>query len=142
MSERYAKESITESEVQMIINRIKLIPSTPLYAGNRETFWLINEGFDLVRDDPDKIALHIDFIYFDSPKQIWLSRCSDLNDPFEGIKFILPESNFSQNGLPEEIKNRYNVKNTGELIDFLSSFRDKYCQTSFSSSYNDVQMWG
>ena len=74
--------------------------------------------------------------------EIWLSRCSDLNDPFEGIKFILPESNFSQNGLPEEIKNRYNVKNTGELIDFLSSFRDKYCQTSFSSSYNDVQMWG
>lgn len=69
LSERYAKESLTESEVQMIINRIKLIPSTPLYAGNRETFWLINEGFDLVRDDPDKIALHIDFIYFDSPKQ-------------------------------------------------------------------------
>lgn len=74
--------------------------------------------------------------------QIWLSRCSDLNDPFEGIKFILPESDFSQNGLPEEIKNKYHVENTDELIKFLSSFRDKYCQTSFSSAYNDVQMWG
>ena len=69
LSERYAKEGLTESEIQKIINRIKLIPSSPLYAGNRETFWLINEGFDLVRDDPDKIALHIDFINFDSPKQ-------------------------------------------------------------------------
>lgn len=77
-----------------------------------------------------------------SSNQIWLSRCADLNDPFEGINFILPESEFTQIGLPEEIKKRYKVKNTDELIKFLSSFRNKYCQASFSAAYEDIQMWG
>ena len=77
-----------------------------------------------------------------SSNQIWISRCSDLNDPFEGINFILPEGDFTQIGLPEEIKNRYHVNNTDELIKVLSSFRNKYCQASFSTVYNDIQMWG
>lgn len=59
---RYATEALTENEIQKIINRLKLIPATPLYNGNRETFWLINEGFDLPRDDPGKLALHIHYI--------------------------------------------------------------------------------
>lgn len=36
----------------------------------------------------------------------------------------------------------YHVENTDELVKFLSRFRNKYCQTSFSSSYKDIQMWG
>ena len=67
MSARYASENLSENEVQKIINRINLIPSTPLYDGNREAFWLINEGFDLIRDDMRQTALHIDFIDFDEP---------------------------------------------------------------------------
>lgn len=65
--EHYADKNLTESEVQKIINRILLISSTPLYSGNKETFWLVNEGFDLVRDDPNDIAVHIDFIDFETP---------------------------------------------------------------------------
>lgn len=64
---RYADENLSETELQKIINKISLINSTPLYAGNRETFFLINEGFDLQRDDISKIALHIDYIDFDKP---------------------------------------------------------------------------
>ncbi len=46
--DRYASESLSDSEMKKIVNQIALIPAAPLYNGNRETFWLINEGFDLV----------------------------------------------------------------------------------------------
>ncbi len=64
---KYADEGLTELELQKIINKINLISSNPLYAGNKETFLLVNEGFDLMRDDPSKVALHIDFIDYDIP---------------------------------------------------------------------------
>lgn len=65
---RYAKENLSEVEIQKIINRLTLIQASPLYSGNRDTFWLINEGFDLVRDDTSKVALHIDYIDFETPE--------------------------------------------------------------------------
>lgn len=64
----YASESISDMEMQKIINKLTFIPSIPLYNGNRETFWLVNEGFDLVRDDSNKVALHIDYIDYEHPK--------------------------------------------------------------------------
>lgn len=69
ISSRYASDNLSENEMQKIINRINLIPSTPLYTGNRETFWLVNEGFDLVRDNASDVALHIDFIDFEEPSK-------------------------------------------------------------------------
>ena len=42
IASRYANEALTENEIQKIVNRLKLIPATPLYHGNRETFWLMN----------------------------------------------------------------------------------------------------
>lgn len=58
---------LSTGELQKIINKIALIQSTPLYTGNKETFWLVNEGFDLQRDDITKIALHVDYIDYDHP---------------------------------------------------------------------------
>lgn len=51
-----------------VINKLKLIPADPLYLGNREAFFLVNEGFDLPRDDANKIALHINYIDFETPE--------------------------------------------------------------------------
>lgn len=65
---RYAHENLSETEMGKIINQLTLIPSAPLYDGNRAAFWLINEGFDMVRDDVTKVALHVDFIDFDNPE--------------------------------------------------------------------------
>ena len=65
---RYSKEKLTDLELRTIINRIKFISSTPLYSGNKETFLLINEGFNLEREDKSKLALHISFIDYESPK--------------------------------------------------------------------------
>lgn len=68
LAARYAVDDISDVEIQKAFNKMNLINTTPLYAGNREAFWLVNEGFDLVRDDVSKVALHIDFIDFDHPE--------------------------------------------------------------------------
>lgn len=58
---------LSDTEMQKIINKLSLISATPLYLGNREAFRLVNEGFDLARDDVSKVALHIDYINYDEP---------------------------------------------------------------------------
>lgn len=63
---RYASANLSDSEMQTIINKIDFIQSTPLYEGNREAYWLINEGFDLVREETDLPAVHIDYLDFDN----------------------------------------------------------------------------
>ena len=53
---------LTQSELSKIISRLDNIPSSPLYEGNRDTYRLISEGFDFVREDASKIGIHIRFI--------------------------------------------------------------------------------
>lgn len=67
LKSQYAKEDLSDLEVQMIINKLKFIPSFPLYKGNKEAFCLINEGFDLQREDKTKLSLHISYIDFENP---------------------------------------------------------------------------
>ncbi len=67
LSKRYASASLSEAELQKIVNELQYIQSTPLYTGNRQTYWLINEGFDLIRDDASQPAVHIEYIDFDDP---------------------------------------------------------------------------
>lgn len=57
---------LTQSELSKIISRLDNLPAVPLYEGNRDTYRLISEGFDFVREDPSKIGLHINFIDFDN----------------------------------------------------------------------------
>lgn len=68
LSARYAQNRLSEVEMQKIINKLVMIQATQLYLGNREAFWLVNEGFDLVRDDISQVALHVDYIDFDHPE--------------------------------------------------------------------------
>lgn len=63
LTSRYS--GLSDTEMQKIINKLSLINATPLYLGNREAFRLVNEGFDLARDDVSKVALHIDYINYD-----------------------------------------------------------------------------
>lgn len=66
LSRRY--QDVTDLELEKIINKIKYVPNTPLYMGNREAFYLVNEGFNLIRDDADKEPIHIEFIDFENPE--------------------------------------------------------------------------
>ena len=65
LSGRYS--DLTEFEAGKIISRLRNIPTTPLYQGNKEAFWLVNEGFDLERDDIEKLPIHVDYIDYDNP---------------------------------------------------------------------------
>ncbi|MEG0691578.1 MAG: HsdR family type I site-specific deoxyribonuclease, partial [Oscillospiraceae bacterium] len=67
LRKKYVKDSLTENEIKRIVSRLTLIPSASLYTGNREAFGLINEGFDLTRDEPGKLALHVNYIDFETP---------------------------------------------------------------------------
>ena len=60
--------NLSDLEMAKIINKIKLTPTDPLYKSNRDLFFLINEGFDLVRDDATETAIHIDYIDFEQPE--------------------------------------------------------------------------
>ena len=69
LSDRYQSAGLSDAEMKKIINKLSLINSTPLYLGSREAFRLVNEGFDLARDDITKVALHIDYINYDEPEK-------------------------------------------------------------------------
>lgn len=59
---------LSDVEIQKVINKLRLINSTPLYIGNRESFRLVTEGVDLGRDDITQVALHVDYIDFEHPE--------------------------------------------------------------------------
>lgn len=63
--ERY--KDLSENEIKRIISMLNNIPSIPLYDGNKETYKVITEGIDFIRDDSSKIAIHIDFINYEEP---------------------------------------------------------------------------
>lgn len=66
VNSRYKDENLTDLEIQRIVNTIKLVSGTSLYIENREAYRLVSEGFDLKREDVNKIALHVDFIDFEN----------------------------------------------------------------------------
>lgn len=68
LNRKYADKNLSDVEMKKIITQLSLIPSTPLYYSNRQAFWLVVEGFDLVRDNINDVALHIDYIDFDHPE--------------------------------------------------------------------------
>lgn len=65
---KYQDKHLSDVEMKKIVNMLSLIPSAPLYAANRQAFWLVVEGFDLVRDRLDELPVHIDFIDFEHPE--------------------------------------------------------------------------
>ena len=59
---------LSDVELEKVIHKIKYIPSKPIYTANRNAFYLINEGFNLPREDAKKEALHIEYIDFENPE--------------------------------------------------------------------------
>jgi type I restriction enzyme R subunit len=96
LSNRY--NDLTTAETEKIISRLQNIPSTPLYNGNREAFLLINEGFDLQRDEPGKLALHVNYIDFETPE----NNTFKVIDQFsvQGERLRRPDLLLFINGIP------------------------------------------
>lgn len=94
-------KDLSEVEVQKIINKIGLIQASPLYLGNRETFWLVNEGFDLQRDDISKVALHVDYIDYDNPEKNIFKVVNQYS--VQGERLRRPDLLIFINGIPVTI---------------------------------------
>jgi type I restriction enzyme R subunit len=92
---------LTETETAKIIGRLDNIPATPLYLGNRESFLLVNEGFDLLRDDSSKLALHINYIDFDTPKNNQFKIVNQYS--VQGERLRRPDLILFINGIPVTI---------------------------------------
>ena len=99
LSDRYA--DLTETEIAKIVSRLKNIPSAPLYVGNREAFWLVNEGFDLQRDDPGKIALHVNYIDLETPENNNFKIINQYS--VQGERLRRPDMLLFINGIPVAI---------------------------------------
>ncbi|MBR2388507.1 MAG: DUF2971 domain-containing protein [Clostridia bacterium] len=77
-------------------------------------------------DDLDKKKL-----YSLENKKIWMSDCSVLNDPYEGMYAFVDER-------IEKEKNEFFEL----LINKIKNQRDMYIQSSFSYKYDNILMWG
>ena len=91
-------ENLSATELQTIENKLSLINSAPLYAGNREAFFLVNEGFDLPRDDTSKVALHVEYIDFDAPDKNIFKVVSQFS--VQGDRLRRPDLLIFVNGIP------------------------------------------
>ncbi|MDR2941220.1 MAG: HsdR family type I site-specific deoxyribonuclease [Treponema sp.] len=96
LSTRYS--DLTAAETEKIISRLQNIPSSPLYNGNRETFLLINEGFDLQRDEPGKLALHVNYIDFETPENNSFKIINQFS--VQGERLRRPDLLLFINGIP------------------------------------------
>ncbi len=66
LNRQYASDSLSDIEIEKIINKLDMLSSASLYETNRETYRLVSEGFDFIRDDASKLALHINYIDFEN----------------------------------------------------------------------------
>lgn len=118
---------LSEAEIAKAISRLKNIPTAPLYAGNREAFWLINEGFDLQRDDPGKIALHVSFIDFETPKNNSFKVVNQYS--VQGELLRRPDMLLFINGIPMAIfEFKTAIEEDKTIFDAWKQIQVRYCR--------------
>lgn len=127
LSSRYQKDGLSDTEIKKIINKLSLINSTPLYLGNRETFRLVNEGFDLVRDDISKVALHIDYINFDEPDKNIFKVVNQYS--VQGERLRRPDMLLFINGIPVAIfEFKTAIEEDTTIYDARKQITIRYCR--------------
>ena len=124
---RYQKDNLSDTEIKKIINKLNLINSTPLYIGNREAFRLVNEGFDLTRDDISKVALHIDYINYDEPEKNIFKVINQYSVQGEHIR--RPDMLLFINGIPVAIfEFKTAIEEDTTIYDAWKQITVRYCR--------------
>jgi len=118
---------LTEAETEKVFSRIENIPSAPLYLGNRETFLLVNEGFDLQREDPKQLALHIDYINFNEPDRNIFKVINQYT--VQGERLRRPDLLLFINGIPMAIfEFKSAIKESTTIHDAWEQITIRYCR--------------
>ena len=124
---RYSKDGLSDTEMQKIINKLSLINATPLYIGNREAFRLVNEGFDLARDDFSKVALHIDYINYDEPDKNIFKVVNQYS--VQGEHLRRPDMLLFINGIPVAIfEFKTAIEEDTTIFDAWKQITIRYCR--------------
>jgi type I restriction enzyme R subunit len=118
---------LTTTETEKIISHLQNIPATPLYAGSRETFSLVNEGFNLQRDESGKTAVHINYIDFDIPENNIFKIVSQFS--VQGERLRRPDLLMFINGIPMAIFEFKTAVNENKTIhDAWEQIHFRYCR--------------
>ncbi len=127
LTSRYSKDGLSDTEMQKIINKLNLINATPLYFGNREAFRLVNEGFDLARDDFSKVALHIDYINYDEPDKNIFKVVNQYS--VQGEHLRRPDMLLFINGIPVAIfEFKTAIEEDTTIFDAWKQITMRYCR--------------
>jgi type I restriction enzyme, R subunit len=95
---KYSKEKITENEIEAIIRKLELFPSSALYESNKEIMKLIADGFILKREDRTKKDLFIQLIDIETIKNNIFKIVNQLE--IQGFEKRIPDGIVYVNGLP------------------------------------------
>lgn len=118
---------LTAAETEKVIGRMESIPSAPLYLGNRDAFFLVNEGFDLLRDDPSKLALHINYIDFEVPGNNIFKVVNQYS--VQGERLRRPDLILFINGIPVAVfEFKSAVKENTTIHDAWEQITIRYCR--------------
>ena len=67
LQKKYADYNLTETEFKSIISRITSGGShSSLYENSKEMYYIVTEGIDFLRENPDDGSVHIDFMDLNS----------------------------------------------------------------------------
>ena len=98
LQNRYKDENITASEIEAILRRLDLYPSTALYESNRDIIRLIADGFTLKRDDRSQKDIFIELLDFEKPSRNIFKIVNQLE--IQGTEKRIPDGIVYINGLP------------------------------------------
>ena len=98
LSERYAGDNITPVEIEQIIRKLEVLPSSDLYGSNKDFMKLVSDGFLLKREDPGHKDLFIYLIDYSHEDQNHYKIVNQLE--IIGSDKRIPDVILYINGLP------------------------------------------
>ncbi len=96
--DRYSKEDITINEINTIIRKLELLPSSAEYKSNKSFIKLLSDGFVQKRENRKKKDLFIQLIDFEKPKKNIFKIVNQLE--IQGYEKRIPDALVYVNGLP------------------------------------------
>jgi len=98
LRERYAADGINESEIELIIRKLEVLPASDLYGSNKAFMKLVSDGFLLKREDRNQKDLFIhllDYSYSDKNRYKIVNQLE-----ITGFEKRIPDGILYINGLP------------------------------------------
>ncbi|MGZ9819399.1 type I restriction endonuclease subunit R [Peribacillus simplex] len=95
---RYSNDDITTNEIESIIRKMEILPSSALYGSNKAIMKMISDGFVLKREDRSKKDLFIQLLDFENINNNLFKIVNQLE--IQGYENRIPDAIVYVNGLP------------------------------------------